>query len=279
MLFAYNLSRNYQTQPRQFQGFRLHAIGYSREKWSWVDTTFDSLNYSIILSGQGHYYCGDYETPVSAPCVITQQPGCPVRYGPQRGTTWEELYLILPPELEPWLIQSGRLGPQPHYWPIRNKPAVLQATRQFLNAVEADDGQPGSADRIDHVAESLIRESLLPGSIQTDRGLEAVSKLAELMRSAPGASRNVEEYALDYGLSLSTFLRRWRELFPCPPGQYLLNQRISEACRLLAETERPVSEISLNMGFDDPAYFSRLFHRRIGMAPSAYRTIHHATAV
>jgi len=52
----------------------------------------------------------------------------------------------------------------------------------------------------------------------------------------------------------------------------LLHDRlVLEGRRLLAYTDAPVSEVARELGFDDPAYFSRFFARRAGLAPQAYR--------
>ncbi len=45
--------------------------------------------------------------------------------------------------------------------------------------------------------------------------------------------------------------------------------RLGHAKELLAATELPVAAVARRVGYDDPAYFSRLFTRRVGMAPSA----------
>jgi AraC family transcriptional regulator, transcriptional activator of pobA len=52
----------------------------------------------------------------------------------------------------------------------------------------------------------------------------------------------------------------------------LLHERmLVEARRLLAYTQAPVADIAGELGFDDPAYFSRFFARRAGHSPVAYR--------
>lgn len=52
----------------------------------------------------------------------------------------------------------------------------------------------------------------------------------------------------------------------------LVHERLLlEARRLLAYTQAPVSEVARELGFDDPAYFSRFFSRRDGRAPLEYR--------
>lgn len=52
----------------------------------------------------------------------------------------------------------------------------------------------------------------------------------------------------------------------------LLHERILlEARRMLVYTERPVAQVAVQLGFEDPLYFSRFFARRAGMAPTQYR--------
>jgi AraC family transcriptional activator of pobA len=52
----------------------------------------------------------------------------------------------------------------------------------------------------------------------------------------------------------------------------LLHQRVElEARRLLAYTTASVLDVAAELGFDDPAYFSRFFTRSTGHSPTAYR--------
>lgn len=56
-----------------------------------------------------------------------------------------------------------------------------------------------------------------------------------------------------------------------PPMAYLNRLRIAKASRLLIATTHSVSEISQMTGFSDPLYFSRLFKKKTGSSPLAYR--------
>lgn len=53
--------------------------------------------------------------------------------------------------------------------------------------------------------------------------------------------------------------------------QYHLKLKISEAKRLLREESLTVSEVSERLGFESPAYFSRVFRRLAGTSPRAFR--------
>jgi AraC-like DNA-binding protein len=50
--------------------------------------------------------------------------------------------------------------------------------------------------------------------------------------------------------------------------------RIKEAKRLLINSELNISEISYQLGFSDPLYFSKYFKKEVGVAPVNYRKEH-----
>ena len=56
-----------------------------------------------------------------------------------------------------------------------------------------------------------------------------------------------------------------------PIETYLRKKRISEAKRLLRETELPVSEIAHRVGYDSHSQFSAMFRTNEGQSPMMYR--------
>ena len=63
----------------------------------------------------------------------------------------------------------------------------------------------------------------------------------------------------------------FRRFHECTIGEYVRRLRLERACRQLAETEKPLSEIALETGFTDQSHFHRAFKRELGISPSAYR--------
>ena len=55
------------------------------------------------------------------------------------------------------------------------------------------------------------------------------------------------------------------------PLEYVHRLRLEEAYRLLSDSSRNVSEVAMEVGFDDANYFSRLFRKKMGMSPSLVR--------
>ena len=82
---------------------------------------------------------------------------------------------------------------------------------------------------------------------------------------------NIEEYAASKGMSVSWFIRNFKKYTGKPPAQYISSLRMTNAQALLETTTYSVNEISRIVGYNNPLYFSRLFHKQKGCSPSEYR--------
>jgi AraC family transcriptional regulator, arabinose operon regulatory protein len=82
---------------------------------------------------------------------------------------------------------------------------------------------------------------------------------------------NIEEYAASKGMSVSWFIRNFKKYTGKPPAQYIGSLRMTNAQALLETTTYSVNEISIIVGYNNPLYFSRLFHKQKGCSPSEYR--------
>ena len=82
---------------------------------------------------------------------------------------------------------------------------------------------------------------------------------------------NIREYAASRGMSISWFIRNFRKYTGHTPAQYIISIRITSAQMLLETTKYTVSEISRIVGYENPLYFSRIFHKHRGFSPSEYR--------
>lgn len=82
---------------------------------------------------------------------------------------------------------------------------------------------------------------------------------------------SVEDYASSRGMSISWFIRSFKEYVKTTPMQYIVTLRITNAQILLETTKYSIKEISRIVGYENPLYFSRIFHKQKGISPSIYR--------
>jgi AraC-like DNA-binding protein len=82
---------------------------------------------------------------------------------------------------------------------------------------------------------------------------------------------DVAALARSVHLSRAHFIRSFREAFGETPHRYLQRRRLERVMALLRETERPVTEICLDVGFASLGTFTRTFGEVLGLTPTAYR--------
>lgn len=82
---------------------------------------------------------------------------------------------------------------------------------------------------------------------------------------------NVSDIAKEFGITpqyLSNFFRRETGYTIV---DYILNERINVAKRLLIEKDLKIVEIAEMIGYPNPSYFSKIFKRLVGKTPEQYR--------
>ena len=90
---------------------------------------------------------------------------------------------------------------------------------------------------------------------------------------------SIEEFAMSRSMSISWFLRNFKQVTGMSPMHYILMNRINNAVSLLETTDYNVTEISTIVGYENPMYFSRLFKKQKGVSPMEYRKLLHDHSV
>ncbi|WP_326981827.1 AraC family transcriptional regulator [Chryseobacterium sp. MYb264] len=82
---------------------------------------------------------------------------------------------------------------------------------------------------------------------------------------------NVADYADLLHIAPKTLTHKFKSLDLESPNQFIINRILLEAKRLLFYTDKPVKEIAYDLGYEDPAYFNRLFTNKIGSTPINFK--------
>ncbi|MGP4003582.1 GlxA family transcriptional regulator [Streptomyces sp. 8N706] len=139
--------------------------------------------------------------------------------------------------------------------------------------------------RRDHgasVANDVARRSVVPphregGQAQYVRRPVPEPQLATTTSSRAWALGRLDrpirlrELAEQESMSLRTFTRRFREEVGLSPGQWLVQQRVERARRLLEDTDLPVDRVARDAGFGTAASLRQHLQAALGTSPTAYR--------
>lgn len=106
----------------------------------------------------------------------------------------------------------------------------------------------------------------------TDRDKEFVDQLDKILEehlSNPGFS--VDDFATLMNIGRTIFYKKVKGLTGYSPNEYIRIVRMKKAAELLTTSNYTVSEVSYQVGIEDPFYFSKCFKTQFGVAPSVYK--------
>jgi AraC family transcriptional regulator, transcriptional activator of pobA len=81
----------------------------------------------------------------------------------------------------------------------------------------------------------------------------------------------VSQYAGALSITPTHLSRITRSVTGCGASRLIVERIVREARRNLIYTNLPISTIAYALGFNDPAYFSRLFSQATGLSPTSFR--------
>lgn len=91
------------------------------------------------------------------------------------------------------------------------------------------------------------------------------------MQSRLDADFNLGRLAREAKMSDAHFSRAFKKSTGFSPQRYFIRLRMERARRLLRETDTPVIDIGLDVGYSSPSHFAQAFRKEVGVLPSHYR--------
>lgn len=153
-----------------------------------------------------------------------------------------------------------------------------EAIAAFGDAWDAEEQEPDGHELL--VREGLSRmcfllASHLPApaapSEREQRSDQRVKTMLQFIQEHFGEPITMGDIAHSAGVSERECLRCFRQVIGVPPVHYLRQLRVQRAAHLLRHSKETVTAIALACGFDDPAYFTRVFREQMGLTPREYR--------
>jgi transcriptional regulator GlxA family with amidase domain len=82
----------------------------------------------------------------------------------------------------------------------------------------------------------------------------------------------LEELAKLSGRSLASFKRDFQQQYQSSPKKWINDQRLEHARMMLHHSNKQVSEVAMECGFDNVPHFIRIFKQKYGTTPNSART-------
>jgi AraC family transcriptional regulator of arabinose operon len=237
-----------------------------------------SLNLSV--SGTGHYNCIRRELFAEPGDMVLLSPDAMYDYRrAQHASHWTHDWVYFQPDsrILDWL-NWPEVGPHIYHLkaPDADYPAIKALFESTLDFDPLADSRSEALllNIIEQIFIRCARFSAPAGSDPTD---SRITNAMNYINSNLEKSLTVEDIAQHVQLSKT----RLSSMFKARTGSTLISwreeRRIAKASRLLTRTTLQIQEISKQIGYEDPLYFSRTFSRLVGCSPRIYRQSRQAT--
>lgn len=169
------------------------------------------------------------------------------------------------------------LPPRPFVFPVLN--IMQQAeTAKYIDSIvsEATSETAGRFMAIEAYISLLVIHVLrLTGDkIETQKenaSQKLMRKFSRILESQFRSGRSLNEYADVLGVSTTHLSRVSRTMNNKSAGQMIQERTLCEATHLLLHSDIKIQDISKQLGFSSPAYFTRLFNSKLHQTPKDYR--------
>lgn len=229
-----------------------------------------SASISLVLSGT-FVYRSDHGSSLMAPgALLLGNPGHTFDCSHQHGEGDRCLSFQFDPELfEQLAHDAGRSGGSfslDRLPPLRVlAPLTARARMAIARPDSLEELALELAGAVVQVADRTRRGGILA------RDPARIARVLRHLESRIVEAHKLADLARIAGLSRYHFLRTFKCVTGVTPHQWLLRARLREAAQQLVASRDPVTEIALNVGFEDLSNFIRSFRGEFGMSPRRYR--------
>lgn len=111
----------------------------------------------------------------------------------------------------------------------------------------------------------------LPSGKNSSTQNQEIKKVLEYIQEHYNENISLDDLAVQCHLSRGYFCRIFKEAYGIKPFEYINRYRIVQASRLLLTSDKKITQVCNECGFNGVSYFNRMFYKYTGMNPSTYR--------
>lgn len=247
---------------------------YTRPKLpTWRPRGRKDFQLLYIAAGKAHFHFGDEEKIVTAGHMVLYRPKEPQKYEYYGEDQTEVYWVHFTGGNVTNLLRSYGLTEDKKVFYCGSGLEYQNIFRTMIYELQM------CKDSYPEMLEMYLRQIFImlqryfKSSSKTDnsRVVEEIDKATEYFNEHYNEDISIEEYAENNHVSISWFIRNFKQYTGSTPMQYILSKRIYNAEILLQNPAYNVTEISQIVGYDNPLYFSRIFKKVKGLSPSEYR--------
>ncbi|MBO7147196.1 MAG: AraC family transcriptional regulator [Lentisphaeria bacterium] len=228
-------------------------------------TDYQDCTIEFIRSGAGTLEINGKSFYIRENSVYFLTRGSSHSYWPDRNDPWYKLFFVVGGEIMDMLLQAYRLDEVYHIPDCPELKKYFESMMMISNHSENSNRQ--AAVLFHQFAEEASRSYY---GLKT-KYPEVIEYLKLQLDDAVEKNFRLEDFARTHHVSEAHLIRMFYNFFKVTPYDYLMNQKMETARRLLLYSPLSVKEIAARLAFSDQYYFSNYFKKRTGTSPREFR--------
>lgn len=222
--------------------------------------------------GNGHIQTEDFYGRVKQGDVILLPSGHAHEYWASSEDPWSIYWVHFDGLQAHQLIEELDFDPEQAVASIGRQPLLASDFNRLLSL-----RQSGYRHSVFNYAAALTRQILyfLALQIRSSNTLKRhnfnLDALRSLMLENIHGDLDLDTMAASAQLSRHHFADKYKKLTGISPIKHFIHLKMERACYLLDSSNDSAKQVSAQLGYTDPLYFSRIFKKVIGISPTEYR--------
>lgn len=236
--------------------------------------TLSEFQLIFLTRGSGRFYSSltDREgLDVKEGDMFLLFPGVWHSYKPEPSTGWTEMWIGFNGQIVEQWCKSGLLDPSSPIFHVGAKEELISLYRQAIHI--ADSQEAAFQQMLCGIVCNLLGSCIYydknagyrKGNIQDMISAARAYILSNPVQATP------ESAAAHVNVGYSKMRKLFKQYTGLTLGQYIADVRANKAKDLLSNTNLPIGDIAIELGFSNVEYFSTYFKRTTGESPLAYR--------
>lgn len=246
------------------------GINYCEKDYKNIRTLATITVFGFVLSGQGVVQVGTQSYAASQGDIFILPAGCyhEVTSDVHHREQWSYIWLNISGNWILKMLEAYQLLPQ-----IVTQDSGL--AHLFMEAIEATK-QKSIEDMQTELQILLMRMIVSLSETLRKRGnaltstVQAIKQFLDNSILHPFDSRGLSSHIC---LSMKQMNRLFKREIGTTIYNYVISKKIESAKLMLLDTRLTISDIGYKLGYEDPHYFSNLFHSKTGVRPSDFRRL------
>ena len=242
------------------------GITYPNPRYRVSRTNNDMFIFEYILSGSGYIEVNSEKFKVSTNDVYIIEPGQDHTYYSDPKNPFKKIWINFYSDIFKEIFNSFGLSGKT----VFKNSETLELFEQIQNLKKVSNF---SDDLCYEIAPILFK--ILCKLAMNSSTLITVSKTAKLTKKYIDdniyTNISIDDIADNLRLSKAHIIRDFTKNYGISPYNYIIEQKIALAKKMLVLHNMNITEISNQLGFEDTNYFSKFFKKKTGISPSQYR--------